>query len=137
MARPIAIPFITREEDGSFNVSSEAIAAISGIPPPLAVVSVAGMYRTGKVRFVVRMHLLYYFLKKRLTLPPASSPLNIYNFLSFFCSVCPVFPAEFTSGSQRSTRKLCCWKYNQCSNSGSLDLGQPCHFEGNHTQSLD
>jgi hypothetical protein len=43
-----AVPFITVEEDGFFHVNPKAIDILKGIKGRVAVVSVAGLYRTGK-----------------------------------------------------------------------------------------
>ena len=45
---PQAVPFLTEDGDGKFTVSLEAISVLEKVKAPLAVVSVAGMWRTGK-----------------------------------------------------------------------------------------
>lgn len=43
------IPFVTlSDEDGAFEISAEAVAYLAKIKGPVAVVSIAGLYRTGK-----------------------------------------------------------------------------------------
>jgi hypothetical protein len=43
------LPFVTlSDEDGAFEVSREAVAYLSSIKGPVAVVAIAGLYRTGK-----------------------------------------------------------------------------------------
>ena len=46
-SRQEALPLIT-EEDGKYVVCDEAVALLEAIPAPLAVVSIAGLWRTGK-----------------------------------------------------------------------------------------
>mmetsp|Transcript_19031 Transcript_19031/g.28761 ORF Transcript_19031/g.28761 Transcript_19031/m.28761 type:complete len:937 (-) Transcript_19031:350-3160(-) len=48
MSRAEAIPLITQEESGKYIVSSEAVEVLSYIEAPLAVVAIAGLWRTGK-----------------------------------------------------------------------------------------
>lgn len=42
-----ALPLIT-EEEGKYVVCDEAVALLETIPAPVAVVSIAGLWRTGK-----------------------------------------------------------------------------------------
>lgn len=51
MTNKRAIPFLTSGKDGKFEVNSEALAILNAIKAPLAVVAVAGLWRTGKVGF--------------------------------------------------------------------------------------
>ena len=53
-----AIPFITIDVDGdeeNFVVNEEALVALRGISNPVAVVAIAGLYRTGKSFLVNRI----------------------------------------------------------------------------------
>ena len=52
---PRAIPFIAAEPTGHFRVTDEAKTFLSSIDGPVAVVAVAGLYRTGKSFLLNRM----------------------------------------------------------------------------------
>jgi hypothetical protein len=45
---PTPIPFVTSGPDGAFEVQQEALDLLNGIEGPVAVVAVAGLWRTGK-----------------------------------------------------------------------------------------
>ena len=45
---PTAIPLITNDDNGRFQVHEEAVEILNAIEAPLAIIAVAGMWRTGK-----------------------------------------------------------------------------------------
>lgn len=51
----IPIPLLVAQNDGKYSVTTEAKTIISSIKTPIAVVSVAGLYRTGKSYLLNRM----------------------------------------------------------------------------------
>mmetsp|Transcript_49410 Transcript_49410/g.139954 ORF Transcript_49410/g.139954 Transcript_49410/m.139954 type:complete len:806 (-) Transcript_49410:201-2618(-) len=48
LGNPQAIPLITSDDNGRYTVHDEAVEILNAIPSPLAVIAVAGKWRTGK-----------------------------------------------------------------------------------------
>lgn len=50
-----AIPLVTVQDDGKFEVNPAAVEMMESVKAPLGVVAVAGMYRTGKSYLLNRL----------------------------------------------------------------------------------